>query len=86
MRNIYPNASPALRIALIYPAEVLARFSLEVEIHRTSEMERVSCVEAGCLGYSSRCEGAFVTFDEGALNEIADRFGTMIEGALSRRV
>jgi len=46
-RNIYPNAPPTLRIALIYPAEVLARFSLEVEIHRTAEMERASCVEAG---------------------------------------
>ena len=40
----------------------------------------------GLLGYSSRCEGAFVTFDEGALDEIAGRFGSMIEGALNRRV
>ena len=39
----------------------------------------------GLLGYSSCREGAFVTFEEGALDEIASRFGSMIEGALHRR-
>ncbi|MFH1687425.1 MAG: GAF domain-containing protein [bacterium] len=39
----------------------------------------------GLLGYSSRRPDAFAMLNEGALDDIADKFGEVIENTLSRR-